>query len=436
MVKLPKALTIAGLDSGGGAGITADLKTFHAMGVYGMVALTAVTAQNTLGVKAVQEVEPSIVEAQVNAVAEDIGVDAAKTGMLSSSAIMESVAKVVRRWGFPLVVDPVMYAKSGDPLMRQDAMDTLKRAIIPLAKVVTPNIPEAEALSGISIKNLNDAKVAAKRIAEELHPEVVIVKGGHLTGAESIDIVYFRDTGEYRELRAPRINTGNTHGTGCSFSAAIAAGLAKGMSPWDSIRQAKELITMAIQYSLPLGHGHGPVNPMSWIELRAYRYDAMLDLSSAVSIIKDKVSELMDPQDNGGIAITLPQPYATDPGNVITVTWRSIREGLPISLITHSGGNRLVKYALGMVNSNPELRALLLISGLGDLINRIKKNLSTYEYSLSGDESNLISKALTEALNSLNRIPDAIHLTNINDLILVGESATVIVNKLIKALNY
>lgn len=434
VVKLPKALTIAGLDSGGGAGITADLKTFHAMGVYGMVALTAVTAQNTLGVRAIQEVEPSIVEAQVNAVAEDIGVDAAKTGMLSSSPIMESVAKVVKRWGFPLVVDPVMYAKSGDPLMRRDAMDTLRRTIIPLAKVVTPNVPEAEELSGIRIRNLDDAKAAAKRIAEEFHPEIIIVKGGHLTGAESIDVVYFRDNGEYRELSAPRINTGNTHGTGCSFSAAIAAGLAKGMNAWDSIRQAKELITMAIQYSLPLGHGHGPVNPMSWVELRAYRYDAVVDLNNAMGVIKNKVGELIDPQDNGGIAITPPQPYATDPRNVIAVTWRSIKDGLPISLIMRSGSSRLVKYALGMVSSNPELRALILISGLSDLISGVKRGLSTYDYDLSGDESMLISGALNNALRSLNRVPDAIHLTSVNDLVIMGESATSVVNKLIKAL--
>ncbi|MGC9136831.1 bifunctional hydroxymethylpyrimidine kinase/phosphomethylpyrimidine kinase [Caldivirga sp.] len=434
-VKLPKALTIAGLDSGGGAGITADLKTFHAMGVYGMVALTAVTAQNTLGVKAVQEVDPSIIEAQVNAVAEDIGVDAAKTGMLSSSPIMESVAKVIKRWGFPLVVDPVMYAKSGDPLMRQDAMETLRRAVIPLAKVVTPNVPEAESLSGVSIRNLDDARIAAKRIAEEFHPEIVIVKGGHLTGAESIDVVYFRDNGEFRELSAPRINTGNTHGTGCSFSAAIAAGLAKGMSAWDSIKQAKELITMAIQYSLPLGHGHGPVNPMSWIELRAYRYDAIVDLGNAVSMIKGKVRELIDPQGNGGIATTLPPPYAVNPSNVISVTWRDIEEGLPINVVTRNGDNRLVKYALGMVSGNSRLRALLLISGLSNLISRIKNALTTYEYDSSGDEYRLINSALNEAVRSLGKVPDAIHLTSINDLVIVGESAIAVSSKLMNSLN-
>ncbi len=220
--------------------------------------LTAVTAQNTLGVRAVQEIDPSIVEAQINAVAEDIGVDAAKTGMLSSSPIMEAVARSVRRWGFPLVVDPVMYAKSGDPLIRPEAMETLKRVIIPIAKVVTPNAPEASHLAGFHVDTLDEAKRAAKTIAEELHPEIVIVKGGHLTGNESIDIVYFRDSGEYRELRAPRIDTKNTHGTGCSFSAAIAAGLARGLDPWEAIKLAKELITTAIKYSLPLGHGHGP----------------------------------------------------------------------------------------------------------------------------------------------------------------------------------
>jgi phosphomethylpyrimidine kinase len=284
-MKIPRALTIAGLDSGGGAGITADIKTFHALGVYGMVALTAITAQNTLGVKAVQEIDPAVVEAQIDAVAEDIGVDAAKTGMLSSSPIMEAVARAVRRWGFPLVVDPVMYAKSGDPLIRADAMETLKRVIIPIAKVVTPNAPEASHLAGFHVESLDDAKRAAKVIAEELHPEIVIVKGGHLTGDESIDIVYFRDSGEYRELRAPRIETKNTHGTGCSFSAAIAAGLAKGLHPWEAIRIAKELITTAIKYSLPLGHGHGPVNPMAWLELKAYRFEVIDELNKALDIV-------------------------------------------------------------------------------------------------------------------------------------------------------
>lgn len=274
-MKIPRALTIAGLDSGGGAGITADLKTFHALGVYGMVALTAVTAQNTLGVRAVQEIDPQIVEAQIDTVAEDIGIDAAKTGMLSSSPIMEAAARAIKKWGFPLVVDPVMYAKSGDPLIRPDAMETLKRVIIPIAKVITPNAPEASHLAGFPVETLDDAKRAAKVIAEELHPEIVIVKGGHLTGPESIDIIYFRDTGEYRELSAPRIDTKNTHGTGCSFSAAIAAGLARGMDAWEAIKVAKELITRAIMYSLPLGHGHGPVNPVSWLESEAYKAEVL-----------------------------------------------------------------------------------------------------------------------------------------------------------------
>lgn len=433
--KIPRALTIAGLDSGGGAGITADLKTFHAMGVYGMVALTAVTAQNTVGVRSVQEVDPSIVESQIDAVAEDIGVDAAKTGMLSSSPIMRAVANAVKRWGFPLVVDPVMYAKSGDPLIRPDAMETLKRVIIPLAKVVTPNAPEAEHLSGIKINSLDDAKVAAKRIAEELHPEIVIVKGGHLGGAESIDIVYFRDTGELRELRAPRISTNNTHGTGCSFSAAITAGLAKGMNAWDAIKQAKELITMAIRYSLPLGHGHGPVNPMSWIEVRAYRYDALEELRSLMSIIRGLAHELMDPLNKGGIAIAPPAPYALSPDNIITVTWRDLSIGLPIGNITYGGNDKLTKYSLGATATYPRLRVIALISNLSNVIDKVKRGLRTYEYNLSGDEYSLISEALSKAVSETGEVPDAVHLTSSNDLVILGESLSSVVNRITSALH-
>ncbi|KUO86306.1 MAG: hydroxymethylpyrimidine/phosphomethylpyrimidine kinase [Caldivirga sp. MG_3] len=427
--RIPKALTIAGLDSGGGAGITADLKTFHVMGVYGMVALTAVTAQNTMGVRAVQEVDPSIVEAQIDAVAEDIGVDAAKTGMLSSSSIMDAVAHAVKKWGFPLIVDPVMYAKSGDPLMRPEAMETLKRVIIPLAKVVTPNAPEAEHLSGVKIRNLDDAREAARRIAEELHPEIVIVKGGHIGGPESVDLVYFRDTGEFRELRAPRINTRNTHGTGCSFSAAITAGLAKGMNAWDAIRQAKELITMAIQYSLPLGHGHGPVNPMSWIEVKAYTYDALNDLGMVLSSIAGKVHELADPQDNGGIAVALPQPYMASPSGIITVTWKGIEMGLPINSIRHSNSGKLVRYGLGAFTKQLGLRALAVVSGLSNVTAKARVKLSTYEYEGIGDETTQISNALENATKALGKIPEAIHVKSLNDLVILGKSVASVVDK-------
>jgi len=274
---IPKALTIAGLDSGAGAGVTADLKTFHALGVYGMVALTSVTAQNTVEVRSISDVPSNVVEDEVNVVAEDIGVDAAKTGMLSNAEIIVTVSRVVKKWGFPLVVDPVMVAKSGARLLREDAVDALRRYLLPVALVVTPNIPEAEVLTGISITNISDMRKAAQLISKDLGTPIVIVKGGHLEGLESIDVVYDSRNNEFHELKSPRVNTKNTHGTGCSFSAAIAAGLAKGLDELSAITNAKRFITDAIIYSLNLGHGHGPVNSLVSLYIESAKYDSVMD---------------------------------------------------------------------------------------------------------------------------------------------------------------
>jgi len=252
---IPRALTIAGSDSGGGAGIQADLKTFAALGVYGMSAITAITAQNTLGVTAVEELSPGIIEAQIDAVMEDIGADAAKTGMLSSPPIIEAVAGRARQWRLRLVVDPVMVAKGGAPLLRPEAVATLRAALLPLAEVVTPNLPEAEVLIGRPIASLGEMREAARAI-HALGPRAVVVKGGH-RAAEPVD-VYF-DGERFVELREERIETRHTHGTGCTFSAAIAALLARGMTVEAAVRGAKGYITGAIRHAPGVGHGHGPV---------------------------------------------------------------------------------------------------------------------------------------------------------------------------------
>lgn len=250
-------MTIAGSDSGGGAGIQADLKAFAAMGVYGASVVTAVTAQNTVQVTAVHEVPVDVIAAQIRAVLSDMGANAVKTGMLSSSSIIETVAAELESSGVErLVVDPVMVAKSGDSLLRSDAVESLKGRLLPLAKVVTPNIPEAEALTGRTIGTSEDAREAAHAI-HGMGPPVVVVKGGHLEGPPT-DLFY--DGEGFRELHAPRIDTKNTHGTGCTFASAIAAGLAKGLEPWDAVVQAKAFITEAIQNAYPVGQGHGPVN--------------------------------------------------------------------------------------------------------------------------------------------------------------------------------
>jgi hydroxymethylpyrimidine/phosphomethylpyrimidine kinase len=252
---IPRALTIAGSDSGGGAGIQADLKTFAALGVYGLSALTAITAQNTQGVRAAQDLPPALIEAQIDAVLEDIGTDAAKTGMLSSSAIIEVVARCVSRWNLRLVVDPVMVAKGGDPLLQTEAITTLSTVLLPLAEVVTPNLFEAEVLTGQHIETLDDMRSAARAIFT-LGPSHVIVKGGHRI-AEPVD-VYF-DGKYFVELRAERISTRHTHGTGCTFSAAIAAFMARGLPVDAAIANAKSYITEAIRHAPGLGKGHGPV---------------------------------------------------------------------------------------------------------------------------------------------------------------------------------
>ncbi len=254
----PRALTIAGSDSGGGAGIQADLKTFTAFGVYGASAITAVTAQNTMGVRAIHEIPPDVVAAEIDAVLDDIGADAAKTGMLSSAEIIEAVADRLRAHSFaPLVVDPVMVAKSGDTLLRPDAVQALTRLLLPLAAVVTPNAPEASVLSGIEVRDAESAREAARRI-QALGPAMVIVKGGHLDGDRSDDLVF--DGRAFEVLSGRRIVTPHTHGTGCTFSAAIAACLARGMTPLAAATEARAFLQGAIEHAEPLGAGRGPVN--------------------------------------------------------------------------------------------------------------------------------------------------------------------------------
>jgi hydroxymethylpyrimidine/phosphomethylpyrimidine kinase len=258
-MKLPVALTIAGSDSGGGAGIQADLKTFAALGVHGTSAITAITAQNTVTVSDIVELSTRIVRAQIDAVVMDLGVDAAKTGMLASAAIIEAVVAAIEVHAMRnLVVDPVMVAKGGATLLRDDAIDALRTRLLPLAAVITPNLPEAEVLLGRQIGSLDERRQAARDLVA-LGARSAVVKGGHADG-DAVDVYW--DGSQLVELAAKRIATSNTHGSGCVFSAAITAGLAKGLEPLASVREAKEFITGAIEQSLDLGHGHGPVNPM------------------------------------------------------------------------------------------------------------------------------------------------------------------------------
>lgn len=254
---IPKAMTIAGSDSGGGAGIQADLKTFAALGIYGTSCLTAVTAQNTTGVFAIAEVPEEVVAAQIDVVFQDIGAQAVKTGMLSSASIVRVVADRLEAWEVDrLVVDPVMVAKSGDFLLQEEAVQSLVIALLPLAMVVTPNIPEAQVLSGVAITSEETKREAARAIAA-FGPRYVVIKGGHDKG-DPDDLVF--DGTTFTTLPGKRIDTANTHGTGCTFSAGIAAGLALGYQPTTAIEMAKQYIEMTLEHSYEIGGGHSPVN--------------------------------------------------------------------------------------------------------------------------------------------------------------------------------
>lgn len=263
MAKTARALTIAGSDSGGGAGIQADLKTFTVLGTYGMSVITAVTAQNTIGVSGVYPLTAEQVAAQLEAVLSDIGTDAVKTGMLVNAQVIEAVAATLRRYNARnLVIDPVMVAKSGDKLLADDSHHALREHLLPLATVVTPNIPEAEALTGATVRTKEDMLAAGRQLLS-FGCSAVLITGGHLEGGGADDVLLTAD--EVRWFPAAKIDTPNTHGTGCTFSAAIAAGLASGLGLIAAVEQAKQFITDAVAHAPSLGGGHGPTNHLVWL---------------------------------------------------------------------------------------------------------------------------------------------------------------------------
>jgi len=260
---IKRVLTIAGSDSGGGAGIQADLKTFSAFGVYGMSVITAVTAQNTVRVHGVEAISPDFVGLQFEAVVTDIGVDAVKTGMLLNAEIIDVIALKLSQNRIPHVVcDPVMVAKSGDKLLLDDAVQKLRKRLIPEVTLLTPNIPEAEVLSGVEIHSAEALKEAAVRILN-LGCQAVLIKGGHLKG-DADDILY--DGDRFIRFTQKRIDSMHTHGTGCTYSAAIAANLAQGHDLSEAIKMSKAFVTEAIRQAGPIGKGHGPLNHFVRIE--------------------------------------------------------------------------------------------------------------------------------------------------------------------------
>jgi hydroxymethylpyrimidine/phosphomethylpyrimidine kinase len=307
-MSIPRALTIAGSDSGGGAGIQADLRTFAVLGCHGSSALTAITAQNSLGVQAVFPLAPEAVEAQLESVLSDIGADAAKTGMLFSSDVICAVARVLARHPIEkLVVDPVMVAKGGASLLRQDAQEALVREILPRALLLTPNLPEAEVLIGLTISSRDAQEEACRRLLD-LGPRAVLLKGGHAEG-QVVEDVYADREGRREVLRVPRVRTPHTHGTGCTLSAAIAAHLALGFDLPDAVGKAHGFLQAAIREGYALGAGHGPTNPYAAARLGGHA-GVLERLWAAWEILEEANPVGLVPEVQSNLAEALPSARA------------------------------------------------------------------------------------------------------------------------------
>lgn len=444
-MKTPTVLTIAGSDSGGGAGIEADLKTFAAIGVHGAVAITAITAQNTTGVFGIHEIPPEMIRLQIETVYNDIGFEFAKTGMLFSEAIIKEVADVIKKLGIKVVVDPVMIAKSGAPLLLPEAMNALKEKLIPLAEVVTPNINEAEALTGIKINTIEDSIKASKAILD-LGPKAVVVKGGHLKG-DAVDVLCTRE-GVIKILGSPRLESTTTHGTGCTFSAAITAYLALGLSIENAFAEAKNFVTNAIKYGLKIGKGVGPVEPMSNLRIDAERYRVISKMHDALRLLESspQLSKLT-PECQINLVMALPYPFADSIEAVCGIPGRITNIGgrlRPSSCPTFGASRHLARLIITVMEYNPNVRSAMNIKYSKEIIEACKKLgwiVSYYDRSkepeeVKAKEGATIPWGTREAIKSIGKVPDVIYHTGDYGkepmIVILGRDPTETVLKAIK----
>ncbi len=369
--RVPRVLTVAGSDSGGGAGIQADLKTIALLGGFGMSAVTALTAQNTLGVKGIHEVPADFVGQQMEAVISDIGVDAMKTGMLSNSAVVRAVCQKVRKYRISkLVVDPVMIAKDGARLLSSEAEEILKQELLPLALVITPNLPESEALIGWKIRGMKGMREAALQI-HKMGAKNVLIKGGHLSGAP-VDV--FFDGREFTDLRSVRIRTPHTHGTGCTISAAIAVELAKGSSALEAVEKGKAFVTSAIQFSLPLGHGQGPVNLYAYFAREIEQYRIIQRLKEAFQNLQERKAGDLFPEVQSNLGYALPGARGVE--DVAAFPGKFVRVGKPIFKVSDPefGASQCIAgIILTAMTHDPEMRSAMNLRFTEEILDRAKK---------------------------------------------------------------
>jgi hydroxymethylpyrimidine/phosphomethylpyrimidine kinase len=412
---MKRVLTIAGSDSGGGAGIQADLKAITLLGGYGMSVLTALTAQNTIGVQAIHEVPASFVETQIDSVLSDIGADAIKTGMLANAEIVEVVSKKIEQYDVEkVVVDPAMVSKSGAPLLRKDAQDALIKRLIPLALVVTPNLWEASVLTGFKVNSMEGMRKAAHRIYE-LGARHAVVKGGHLKGM-AVDLLY--DGEKFNEIKGPRIETKNTHGTGCTFASAIATLLARGDTVPEAVRKAKTFITMAIQSSLSFGKGTGPTNPAAYVLREMERYRVIQELKKAVEVLREeKVGDLI-PEVSSNLGYALPhaegvEDVAAFPGRFVRWKDSVVTFGDP----EFGASKHVAKIILTVMKFDPEYCSAMNIRYSKEDVVRLRKQgflVGHFDRRLEPKrvkekEGSSLRWGVGEVLRKWKRVPDFIY---------------------------
>ncbi len=416
-MKVPVALTIAGSDSGGGAGIQADLKTFAALGVHGTCAITAVTAQNTLYVRDIISIPPEIVMAQIDVVADDIEVDAAKTGMLHDPEIIELVRSEQNEHGFPLVVDPVIWAGSGDRLVTPAAEKKIVKSLIPISQVVTPNITEASVIADTLINSVKDMEEAARGIAT-LGSEVVVVKGGHLeaTGDTIVDVMFHG--GEITHFKKPKMEEPGTHGSGCSFAAAIAAYIAKGFESVEAVFHAEKFIDVAVGNPVMIGGGRKPVNPIFWLEIDAERWRVLNDLDEAVKRIEstNNFGEFI-PEVRTNVGMALPTAKSVD--DVAAVDGRIMNyhgQAKPLGRIRFGASSHIARIILAIMEHDPSMRAVINIKYSEEIIkacNELGLIVSTFDRSkepeeVKKQEGKSLPWGVNIAIASIGRVPDII----------------------------
>jgi hydroxymethylpyrimidine kinase / phosphomethylpyrimidine kinase / thiamine-phosphate diphosphorylase len=410
-----RILTIAGSDSGGGAGIQADLKAITLLGGYGMSVITALTAQNTVGVQGIHEIPAPFVAMQIDAVLSDIGADAIKTGMLANDEIVGVVTDKIEQYGIKkVVVDPVMISTSGRLLLQEDAQKALIERLIPLAWVATPNLPEATALTGLRVRSLEEMKRAAHRIYR-MGAKHVVVKGGHLKGM-AIDLFY--DGKNYEELKVPRVETKNTHGTGCTFASAIATLLARGDTVPEAVRKAKTFITLAIQSGLSLGKGAGPTNPSAYVLREMERYRVIEELKKAIDMLRARKIGCLIPEVSSNLCYAL--PYAESIDDVAAFPGRIVRR--KDSLATLGGpefgaSKHIAGIVLTVMKSHPDYCSAMNIRYSRGNIARLRQRgfLGVYfERRIEPKrgkqrEGSLLERCLGEDLRKSRRVPDFIY---------------------------